>query len=33
MTPEDAGKAAASFLKAMQEQAKMEAAKAEANKE
>ena len=30
MTPEDAGKAAASFVKAMQEQAMMEAAKAKA---
>ncbi len=30
MTPEDAGKAAASFMKAMQEQAKMEAEKAKA---
>ena len=30
MTPEDAGKAAASFMKAMQEQARMEAEKAKA---
>ena len=33
MTPEDAGKVAASFMKAMQEQAKMEAAKAKAEAE